>query len=419
MMIWRLSPKGYLTIWLFFMFVTSFVVTNTVKGTIPSYVLSVISLPIALLLSKHRRISYITLLVVLSLVYITLQITSQILLLLVEPPNFSGLILVSKDAKVILRNSLLTQSLYLFCSLLTLTFVIIYYDKSIHDRYLITSLIVFVSIGYFFWLFNLLFGFNADFISNREYSDGLINPGQFQPIVVNGIWMSRFVSLTGEPSMYVFSMLPYFIYTIHAGYQKTALYILVSLVLTLSGTFLIGLFLYGLTMCFWAFNKRFLLYISIIIALITVVFLSSPTFRDIINYALISKLLQESDSGLDRFTSMFKHLVYFYDLPLPLMLTGMGFGFIRSPDLVSTLLVNTGIVGFLLFSILMLYPVFKLSNSSSRNIGLKSALVVTYFIMMTSVSEYAYPSLWLFLGIAYSNLKFTEKFRSLRINVSW
>lgn len=403
------SPQRYLSVWILLVFVTSFVVSNTIKGTIPAFILSIISFPLVLLISKKRRWIYLCLFSFLFFLYILLEVISQLTLLVVEVPNFSDLILVSNDVRIFIRSSLITQTLYLICSLLLLVYVIVFYDKQRHEKYLSLSLTIFVSIGVFFWIFYMLFGYNGDFISNREYSDGLINPGQFQSVLLGNVWVTRFVSLTGEPSMYVYSVLPYFIYMNHSEYKKTALYILVSLVLTLSGTFITGVLFYGISLFIFSFKKKLLLYSIVFLIVISLLSIVSSAFREIIYDALLSKLLQESDSGLDRFISMYKHLLYFVNLPLPLMMFGMGFGFIRSPDMFSTLLVNTGLIGFLLFSTLWLYPMFALDGLSRSNIGLKCGLFTTYFIMMISVSEYSYPSLWLFVGIAYSNTPLTRR----------
>ena len=416
-MIVQFNIKKFLSLWIFFVFTTSFVISNSFKGTTPAFIFSLVSFPLVLLASKRHRGLYLYSLVFLIVPYLILQLFSQTSFAFSSVSDFRNLILVSDDVNPFTRSSLLTQSIYLLCSFLLFVFVIIFYDKRLHEKYLVMSLNVFVSVGLIFWIFFILFGYNGDFISNREYSDGLINPGQFQPILLGNIWISRFVSLTGEPSMYVFSILPYLIYTNHLGYKKTALYILMSLLLTLSGTFITGMCFYVISLFMFSFKKRLLLYSVVAITLILLLFIVSSAFRIIIYEVLISKLLQESDSGLDRFLSIFNHLSFYFNLPFPLMLFGMGFGFIRSPDMFSTLLVNTGITGFILFSTLLLYPVFALKNSLKEDVGVKCGLFTTYFIMMISVSEYSYPSLWLFVGISYLNTPLIKRLRLKRVYV--
>ncbi len=413
----KLNIKEYLSIWIFFVFTTSFVLSNDLKGTTPAFIMSLLSFPLVLFMSKKSRLTYLYFISLLTIPYVTLQIISQILLFFINVPDFSSLILVSNDTNIYFRNSLFTQSIYLICSFLLFVFVIVFYDKERHEKYLIWSIFFFVSVGFIFWIFYVLFGYNGDFISNREYSGGLVNPGQFQPIVVGGLWMSRFVSLTGEPSMYVYSMLPYFIYMIHSEHKKTTIYLFVSLLLTLSGTFITGMLFYVISLFIFSFKRKLFLYLIIFLATTSIIFVVSSLFRDIIYEILLSKLLQESDSGLDRFISMYKHVSYFFNLPFVIWLTGMGFGFIRSPDMFSTLLVNTGAIGFVLFSMLILYPLFALGGNSKHDVGIKCGLFTTYFIMMISVSEYSYPSLWLFVGIAYPNTLLIKRLRSKRISL--
>lgn len=401
-----LSPSRYLTWWLFTIFISSFVVSNTVKGTTPAFLFSAVSIPYLFLFNSKNYIQFFKLLGYSSFIYLLTQIASQSFVLIYNIPDFSNLVLISNESRSAFRSSLFSQSLYLICSLITFVYVINFYRCNVHDRYISISVICVVIYGFYLWVFFVLFDQNGDFISNREYAGGLINPSQFQTITISGINLSRFVSLTMEPSMYVFTVLPYFIYLLHLGYRKTAIFIFVSLILTFSGTFAVGMVVYALTLMVFSMSKRLVLYYTIGAFVFIIAFLSSGLLREIVNNVLISKLLQESDSGLDRFQSFYKHMVFFIDLPLPLMISGMGFGFIRSPELFSTLLVNTGFVGFGLFFLVMLYPVFKLPNNNDQSIiGLKCALVVTCFMLLTSVSEYSYPSIWVMAGIAYSKLK--------------
>jgi hypothetical protein len=66
----------------------------------------------------------------------------------------------------------------------------------------------------------------------------------------------------------------------------------------------------------------------------------------------------------------------------------------------TTLLVNVGAVGLVLALAAFLYPILRLGNDE-RSAGLKAALLVVLVTLMVAVPEYGYPSMWVFLGIAY------------------
>jgi hypothetical protein len=67
----------------------------------------------------------------------------------------------------------------------------------------------------------------------------------------------------------------------------------------------------------------------------------------------------------------------------------------------TTLLINVGAVGLTLAVALFLYPVLAL-GSDERSAGLKAAVLVVLVTLMVAVPEYGYPSIWLFLGMAYA-----------------
>lgn len=403
-MVIKLSITNYFKVWLLFVFITSFVLSNVIKGTTLAFIFSILSLPYALLVSKKKRVNFIKIICSFLVVYAVVIVLSQIFLTISNVPDYSNLVLISDDKDLVLRNSLFTQSLYLLCSWITFAFVAVYFNRDIHIKFLIWSLIAFIGYGFYLWLYYIITNENGDFISNREFAGGLIMPSQFQQIVIGGLPFARFVSLTMEPSMYVFTILPYYVYLSSLGYKKISNFILLSLLLTFSGTFVFGMIVYMITLVIITRQKQYILYSAVAIVVALFAYISIGLVRDIVNEIVISKLLQESDSGLDRFQSFYKHMVFFFDLPVLLMLFGVGFGFIRSPEFLSTILVNSGIVGFLLFFGVLLFPVYKLDNASRENIGLKCALILIAFMLITSVSEYSYPSIWVLAGIAYNKL---------------
>ncbi|MGQ3058007.1 MAG: hypothetical protein ACT6T0_12545, partial [Nevskia sp.] len=121
-----------------------------------------------------------------------------------------------------------------------------------------------------------------------------------------------------------------------------------------------------------------------------------------------AKLALESFSGQDRLSSFLLHMTYWLEAPAHIQLFGLGFGAIRSPDFLSTLLVNTGLIGFAAFSVLFLLPAARLGRSD-EHVAIRCALVSLYFMFLTTVAEYSYAIPWIVLGIAYKELAAQSK----------
>lgn len=116
---------------------------------------------------------------------------------------------------------------------------------------------------------------------------------------------------------------------------------------------------------------------------------------------LIEKLRAENISGIDRGFSMDLHWRAF----LEHMFVGVGWGTVRSKDLLTTWLAELGITGFTLF----LFPFLKillrlcgLSNERAEDrFSVFSYLVVAVAILFVSVSEPYYLSFWIIAGTGY------------------
>src|SRR5699024_3619262 len=121
----------------------------------------------------------------------------------------------------------------------------------------------------------------------------------------------------------------------------------------------------------------------------------------IVNKLIIQKLSAESVSGMTRLDNFISSVLFWLDAPLPTQLFGLGFGYVRSTDLFSTLLVNNGLVGLAIMVIAFGYPILAL-GTSTKQFGLRCALSVIVVSLFTSIPEFAYLSIWLFLGIAYN-----------------
>ncbi|HMG10748.1 MAG TPA: hypothetical protein VK609_19685, partial [Mucilaginibacter sp.] len=80
---------------------------------------------------------------------------------------------------------------------------------------------------------------------------------------------------------------------------------------------------------------------------------------------------------------------------------GIGFGYVRSTDFFSTLLPNSGIIGFFVFTWFVLRNIWLKISVPILTTCYGVGLIIVYLIMMVSVPEFAYPSLWIFIGLGF------------------
>ncbi|RKP53187.1 hypothetical protein D7Z26_15785 [Cohnella endophytica] len=392
--------QRYFYAWAIFLPITSFLLVPSVQGTTIAYVFALASVVVVLFGSVFREKLYISNIVLFILLYILLYLLSQFGLLYGHAVDFTGINLVDKEKlNVFFRSSSITQSLYLFSGVLTFLFVKNFY-KETWDRYIYIGALIIAAYGFYEITYFQVFHTNGDFVSNRMFGEH--TGSWFQLTQIGSLTIERLKSLTGEPSMAAFTLLPYWIYALHKRKYLIQFIFLAALLLTTSTTAYIGIVLYGACMiAFFRLKDKFNAMIPILCLI-----MGLALYNPISNYFklfLWDKFFTTNISGTERQNSFDFHLDFFHHLSLMNKLFGIGFGVIRSADMFSTLLVNVGIVGILLVTLFFLVPIVKLRRSYENN-GLKILIIVIYATMMMAVSEFAYLPTWLFLGIAYNKL---------------
>lgn len=392
----------YFAVWSLLIPISSVVLFINVKGTLPSYFLCIIS--IFLSVKYHRDYDFKCLA---NILYVILLLTlfSQLFILIydIRMPN---LILVDKldTVTTVFRNTLYSQGLYLLMGVITFIFVKSYYNEC-WDKWIIYGGEILALYGVWEIIFFLVSGQDGDFLSNRWFGAEKDNSfeGVFQQITLGGFTIKRLKSLTGEPSMYAFTMLSYWIYAIHTGWKKVALFLGVTLILSTSTTAFLGIILYLIirSILYRITIKK--LIINSILSLTIFVLLYSYIV-DFYNMMVIAKLYAENQSGLERSANIVDGINYMIDCPIIVSLFGLGWGTIRSTDFFTTLLVNTGVIGFCIWSVFVLLPCFY-KGKSYKCEGLKAILIIEYIVMMVGVSEFSYLFYWMFLGIAYKECR--------------
>lgn len=406
----------YFRIWAFAMPVTSFLVMPSIQGTTIGYLMCFLSVPLVLLFGGRARKNWMHFLLAAIVVWLIMFCTSQIADIMAPfEPDFSKIVLVDdKDPfTFILRRTLFTQSLYVAAVVLYVAYVYQYY-KPTWDQWLLAAVTLFALYGMYEVVFYIVTGQPGDFISNRAFgdqfgkgivrSDGTVNGSSFQQIDIKGFPIQRLKALTGEPSMYAMSIFPFWIYFNATSRLRWPVWVIgISLIMSTSSTVLIGYAVYSLI----RMRKLGINPVKALIGLFVLcvlAYLLQDYIADLFKQMVMDKLEQKTESGSDRMLLFVESMrLWFNAAPLN-QLFGIGFGYVRSTDLFSTLLVNVGVVGTVFISALMLFPAFKL-DWDPRGMALRQCCVATWTMMMVSVPEFAYLAPWTLVAMAYVRVR--------------
>ncbi len=386
--------------------ITSIVIFPAYSFTVTSYIFVYTIFPLFFWFSFKTDKAFVKEFFIITAVFIGINIIAQLQVYFNGVVLTEDLILVKKDQleKTLLRPTLFSQSILLFAGILTYLYLK-YFAKPTHLKWLYWGLRVIVFYGFLELILFYITGKNGDFLSNRVFD----KPGsgsRFQTITIAGTALMRLKSLTGEASMFSFVIVPFWIMAFYLKRYFDFIFFGIALLLTLSTSAIMGIVVFGIG--FLAVDERYrkkaLLGILAVFLITTAAYFLNRNFNKVIDVMLIDKLTGENESGLTRF-SKFSGQMHYWKTELGFWgkMFGIGFGYTRSTDFFSTLLVNNGIIGFLLFS----WFYFKHAFIRFTDITFKKyyivALIAIYIIMMASVPEFAYLSLWILLSMPYWN----------------
>ncbi|MDA1756563.1 hypothetical protein PDK30_16750 [Bacillus cereus] len=396
----------YFRIWALVIPITSILVFPGIQGSIPGYILSFLLIFVLLVSGfDSRKINTFKDMFVFIYIFIVMILISQLINGTTNIPSLERLILVNKaDVNTeIFRGSLFTQSLYLIPCIILFCFIKNYYSKD-WDKYIFWGIGIYAIFGLYEFFYYIIFNEFGDFVTNRNFGEHETIQLGNQLMTVAGFTFQRINGLALEPSMFAFTILPFWIYSIHTERKKLSLILLGSLLLTASTTAFIGIILYY---SYAIFKSNQLRNFFIFMFCLLLILLFWDYVYAVLDKTVLQKVFMKTESGIERSNFFIEHLSYFQDSNFLTKLFGIGFGYIRSTDFFTTILVNNGIFGFCLFSLLFIYPLVTLKNSY-KNVGIKMALIVIYTTMMVSIPEFSFLSIWLFLGIAYKEV-FNQK----------
>lgn len=396
----------YLSVLLCIAFIVSVVLYQKISLTVPSYVLVYAFAPVFIVASYLSDKALIRELMLIAGVFILLNVIAQLHDYLFAV-SLSGSKLTLTDGadpeKVVLRSTLFSQSIYLFAGILCYLYLK-YFATAAHMAYIYIGLRILVVFGFIEVILYQLTGVNGDHITNRIFNGKPGSGSLFQTITLGGLQMQRLKSLTGEPSMFAFSLIPFWILTVPLKRYFDFAFLGIALILSFSTSAYLGFILLILGTCLAdrRIAKQMLWIVPLGIVIVASLFFLSPAINKLVHSLFIDKFSGANQSGQER-SSYFLHQFNFWKDKLNIIgkLVGVGFGYVRSTDFFSTILVNNGIIGLLLFS----YFYFKHAFIAVQNVQFKKyyviALLATFMIMMGSVPEFAYLSLWIFLSIPF------------------
>ena len=379
--------------------VTSILLIPQIQGTTPGLMMSLFS-PFVVLFARGEHIrTYCQWAILFVAAFLFSFLTSQLSLALSAHGHAANL-LVRPGALEPLRSTIFTQGLYLAVGFLTFILFATCYKEE-WDRYIIAGGVILAAIGLAEWFCFLLTGSDFGFLSNRTFGDGMDGSGSLiQSITVAGRSLLRLKSLTGEPSMYALTAFPYMAFCIARRHYKAASFIFLTLLLSTSTSALLGFAVFGLLMVLFnlrGFGSKIAGLLALVLSSLAFAFL----FGDLIVQTVVEKLMLENISGFDRFFNFRTNLDFWLNSGLPVQFFGIGWGTVRSTDMFSTLLVNTGLAGLLSWMALFLLPTAVVRRDNRVPHVLNLGMITVLTILFIAVPEYAYLTTWMFLGILY------------------
>lgn len=398
--------RYYFAALLFLCPITSILLTPA-QGTTPATMLLWIA-PVILVGTGSRYINIMVTILAFALLY-TAYLALGISARMFSAPDFTRAILISKDMySEVLYASNITQGIYLMSSILFAALVYNYY-REYFFRYLMYGLIALCLYGIYEFFFYAATGIKGDFLSNRVYGEGavagaageFINGSSFQYSTILGSGFMRLKSLTGEPSMFAMTVTPFTLYAYCKKWNKTTALLGFSLALSQSSTAIIGI-ITGIIAINLARRGKFLPYFLIGLVMLAGLYLTHDGINKALNVLIFEKM--DSFSGQDRMTTMLNQFAIIFDGNIVRMLFGVGFGTVRSPDMISTLAANVGLIGLLAYTALILYPVFAL-QWNENNLAIKVALISLFVMQMATVSEFSYFPPWFLIALGFVRIK--------------
>ncbi len=387
------------------------VLLTPVQGTTPAFLLTLLS-PVVLVSSDPRYFRLLLFyagIVFLYALYMGLSLWGYTY----DQPDLSR-VTVIREVFIYgyLKQSHVTQGVYLIAALLFCYLVYNYYQEAF-IKFAFFGIIILAIYGFYEFVYYAILQENGDFLSNRNFGDleraaagteggkKFLTGSLVQQSNIFGSGFIRLKSLTGEPSMYSLTVVPFAVYAFGRRWWYLFAILLASLVLSTSTTGIIGLAV-GIAYVEIRHRQEAILYVAAAVFTVALLYFTADPVQGALDKLLFQKL--ESTSGNDRLQFMINHASVPFDGNVIRFLFGLGFGTVRSTDMLSNLLANVGVIGLMLYSAVILLPCFLLRKSVDRDAVIATLLAI-FFMEMLTVSEYAYLPPWFMVALGYARLR--------------
>ena len=383
------------------------VVSNVVKGLVVPYCLIILLFLTDILTNKNRLITichFFLLTLSIYIVFFTLQQASNLLLFdfaltIEERRIISG---ESIDT-LVFRNSTFTQSAYFLVCLLYFGYSLYFIRNKRYNSIVKIAekgVIIYAIYGIFVYAGHLLLNLNLDFLSNRITGDNHRFGGYTNWIQFGEVSLPRFISLSGEASMFAFAIVPFMIFYYYLRRYALCFFLLILLILSTATTAIAGIMAFVIVDIF-LYRKSFKFIALSSFVLILFLVMKLELLISMYEF-FIDKLNRSSLSGIERYNSFMESMALFNEMGLINQLIGIGFGYIRATDGFSTILVNNGVLGFLAVMLAYFIPMFKVRARGNERIkALKVSNLVILFMTLTSVPEFYNLHIYLFLALLW------------------
>ena len=396
----------FATIWCVVMPVTGTLIVPSLQGTIPAYMMAFCSVPFIFFriqrgVLPEAVVNYAKSILGIFLIWLFFLVASQVGLMFSNRHDFSAANMVDpNDTKIAFRTSLFTQSIYLAaCVLIALYFR--YFFKESWMRYVFYGGYLLAGYGIYEWTYFLVFHQTGDFLVNRTFGETEHIGSWSQGINFGGLSLLRIKSTLGEPTFFAGAVLPFFFLALdHRKVVLSCLLIFTALFSTSTACY-IGLAACLFIKCLW--TGRVKVSYLVMLCLVGAFLIGIATFYpDTFDNLFTQKFSGDNDSGklrLEGAAAVHDLLVKF---TIPNWLFGIGFGYTYLSVFLG-LLVNTGVIGLLVFLAIFIRPILFLTIKPESE-GLKLGLIAIAILFSLSLSELFLPTTWMFLGLAYRKL---------------
>lgn len=382
---------------------TSTLVIPGVQGTIPAYLMGMISIAVVVAQWSERETSrcrgYLRDWLLLALFFSILLFFSQLGHFLNDQNPLSGFAFISEDGGIVMRSSLYTQSLYLFACFAIFTYVRHWLAEE-NMVWIFRGIWFLVIYGIYEWLYFLIFKTPGDFLANRTY-DG--HTGSWtQSVNVAGVHMMRIKSTFGEPSFLSAATVPFFMVTIIQGKRFLAGALLFCIVFSWSTTAFAGV-IFGFLVIGLLNLEKLQQILLVLVGTTLALLLFYLVLPDTFNSMFIDKITGKNESGAIRLNaragfnsaSEQRHLLNDF--------FGIGFGYVYN-NIWKAARINLGYLGAIVIALFHLWPMCKSLIERRRNTEWAVAAAVLFFLGVINLAENFVPTTWAILALAYRAL---------------